>query len=370
MHDKVHDAAPFWHDAMCGQAARGIGTSAAWPSATRRAENAVNAAKRRSDHASRSAACSSKGALMPRCRARLLGTTHVDPQPFVNIVKKTPYRDIRHTLFVSNSVARWTLHKQFGYHVPFPYAHLSREARVWLKIICACLVPEKHVTHVIRERVCIVYALMIGMPINMGVIIKNVLNRERVKKGQNFGFGGLLTRFLSGHDIDEEEADYRPAYDTRGIDVTKTKEPKGINSPVFSVNERNAQIDNMLSLLYAPTLASSSRPSSPISYTSSPKPSNKSLMGPRIVERAVIAASRLRMNGMTEEQLQQLNMDYSEGILASPLQSWAWILEPFDDDVATKDKMTRVDSDIESSDDNEEDSEMGESDLAPTVNEE
>ncbi|MCE3217223.1 hypothetical protein HAX54_011088, partial [Datura stramonium] len=69
------------------------------------------------------------------------------------------------------------------------------------------------------------------MSINVGVIIKNVLKRARVKKGQNFGFGGLLTRFLHGHDIEEEEADYRTAYDPREIDVTKTKEPEGINGP-------------------------------------------------------------------------------------------------------------------------------------------
>ncbi|MCE3051124.1 hypothetical protein HAX54_048948 [Datura stramonium] len=181
---------------------------------------------------------------------RLLGTPHVNPQPFVNIVKKPPYRDFRHMLCGPNSVARWTHHQQFGYHVSLPYAHLSREARVWLKILCACLVPEKHVTHVTRERVCLVYALMIGMPINVGVFIKNVLKRARVKKGQNFGFGSLLTKFLCGHDIEEEEADYRPAYNPRGIDVTKTKEPEDINGPVLSVNERNARIENLLSHLY------------------------------------------------------------------------------------------------------------------------
>ncbi|MCE3050451.1 hypothetical protein HAX54_047226 [Datura stramonium] len=57
------------------------------------------------------------------------------------------------------------------------------------------------------------------------------LGFSKSKKGQNFGFGGLLTRFLCGHDIEEEEADYRTSYDPRGIDVTKMKEPEGINGP-------------------------------------------------------------------------------------------------------------------------------------------
>ncbi|MCD7450373.1 hypothetical protein HAX54_005716, partial [Datura stramonium] len=77
-------------------------------------------------------------------------------------------------------------------------------------------VPGKHVTHVTRERVCIVYALMNGMLINVGVLIKNVLKRESGKEGQNFGFGGLLTQFLWGNNIEDEEAEYRPAYGPRG----------------------------------------------------------------------------------------------------------------------------------------------------------
>ncbi|MCD7458900.1 hypothetical protein HAX54_039572 [Datura stramonium] len=45
-------------------------------------------------------------AFVPISLNRLLGTPHVDPQPFVNIVKKPPYRDIKHTPRGPNSVAR------------------------------------------------------------------------------------------------------------------------------------------------------------------------------------------------------------------------------------------------------------------------
>ncbi|MCD7469733.1 hypothetical protein HAX54_008909 [Datura stramonium] len=44
--------------------------------------------------------------------------------------------------------------------------------------------------------------------------------------------------------------------------------------------------------------------------------------------------------------------------------------DPLDDDVSIEDEMARVDSDIESSDDEEEHSEMGEATLAPTDNKE
>ncbi|MCE3049712.1 hypothetical protein HAX54_045583, partial [Datura stramonium] len=48
----------------------------------------------------------------------------------------------------------------------------------------------------------------------------------------------------------EEEKDYKPVYDPRGIDVSNTKEPEGIHSPGLSINERNAQIGNMLDHMY------------------------------------------------------------------------------------------------------------------------
>ncbi|MCD7456657.1 hypothetical protein HAX54_032603 [Datura stramonium] len=156
----------------------------------------------------------------------------------------------------------------------------------------------------------------------------------RVKKGQNCRFGGLLTRFLPGHDI-EEEADYRPFYDPTGIDVNKTKELEGINGPVLSVNERNALIDNMLSHLYGMQML------------------------------------HLRMNGVTEEQVQQLNMDYSLSEHSRALcRVGPRFEEPLDDYMATKDEIPRVDSGIESSDDEEDDSDMGEATLAPIDNEE
>ncbi|MCD7467891.1 hypothetical protein HAX54_005587 [Datura stramonium] len=158
---------------------------------------------------------------------------------------------------------------------------MSREARVWLKIVCACLLPGKHVTYVTRERVCLFYALMTRMPINV------------------------------------------------------TKEHEGVNGPVLSVNEHNTRIDKMLSHLYSMQIL------------------------------------QLRMNGVTEKQLQQLNMNY-------PLSENSRALcrldpgfeDPIDDDVITEDEMARVHSDIESSDAEEKDSKMGEAALAPTNDEE
>ncbi|MCD7460540.1 hypothetical protein HAX54_043731 [Datura stramonium] len=106
------------------------------------------------------------------------------------------------------------------------------------------------------------------IPINVEEIIKYVLRRERVKKGQRFGFGSLLTQFFRSHQIEEEVVDYRPMYDLKGIDVTKTKDPEGIHGPFLSIGERHVRLNNMLSHLYGMQML------------------------------------QLRMNGVTEEQLQ------------------------------------------------------------------
>ncbi|MCE3216640.1 hypothetical protein HAX54_007290, partial [Datura stramonium] len=104
--------------------------------------------------------------------------------------------------------------------------------------------PRKHITHVTREKVCLVYALMIRIPINVGVLIKNVLKRARVKKGQSFGFGGLLTRFLCGNDIEEEEADYRPFMILREL-IVETEFEEPLDDDVAAEDEI-ARVDSII----------------------------------------------------------------------------------------------------------------------------
>ncbi|MCD7468478.1 hypothetical protein HAX54_006725 [Datura stramonium] len=199
----------------------------------------------------------------------------------------------------------WARHQQDGYHVSFPYAHMSREVGIWLKIIYACLVPGKHVTHFTYERECLFYALMTWMPINVEAIIKDVLRRARVKNGQRFGFGGLLTRFLKGHQIEEKVVYFRPRYDPKRIDVTNTADPEVIHGPVLSI----------------------------------------------------------------KEQLQKLNMEYplSEHSVAL-CRVEPGFDELLDDDDATEEEQVRVDSNLESNNDKD-NSETGEAALGPTDDE-
>ncbi|MCD7465344.1 hypothetical protein HAX54_001070 [Datura stramonium] len=110
----------------------------------------------------------------------------------------------------------------------------------------------RHVTHVTRERVYLMFALLTKRLVSVGVIIKDTLRREMVKKGIIFSFEGLLTQFLREKKINEEVVDYRLRYDPKRLDVTKRKELKGIHGPVLSINKRNAFFDNGLSHLVGP----------------------------------------------------------------------------------------------------------------------
>ncbi|MCD9643153.1 hypothetical protein HAX54_030330 [Datura stramonium] len=102
----------------------------------------------------------------------------------------------------------------------------------------------------------------------------------------------------------EEEVDYSPRHDPKGLDVTKTKEHEGLDGLVLSISEYNACIDNILSHMYD------------------------------------IQMLHLRMSEVIEELLKQLNIDY-------PLSEHSRALcrvrpnfeESFDDDDANDDEQ-------------------------------
>ncbi|KAH0712096.1 hypothetical protein KY289_008055 [Solanum tuberosum] len=124
---------------------------------------------------------------------------------------KPPYRDIRHTLFGVESMARWERCKDTGKHNTLHFANFNQVARVWLKIVCRVLLPTKHLTEVARDRVVLVYMLMKGMPINVGGIEEEVVDLT-------IAFHPYLTGKL--------------------VDVTRTKALDTSHGPVLSAQER------------------------------------------------------------------------------------------------------------------------------------
>ncbi|KAH0748141.1 hypothetical protein KY290_027373 [Solanum tuberosum] len=102
----------------------------------------------------------------------LLGIPNCDPDVFNDLKDKPSYRDIRHTLCGVDSNARWERSKDTGRHNTLHFASFNQVAKVWLKIVCSVFLLAKHLTDVTKDRVVLVYMLMKGMPINVGVILR------------------------------------------------------------------------------------------------------------------------------------------------------------------------------------------------------
>jgi len=131
--------------------------------------------------------------LTPSAINQLLGTADSPSDVLTAINISPPNQQIRHALSGAQSTAKWIRHGHRGYHQSYPYAHMNREARVWLKMVMNCLIPGLHFTEVTRDRVCLVYALMKDLPINVGAVLKSAMRKARVHRGRRYAFGGLIT---------------------------------------------------------------------------------------------------------------------------------------------------------------------------------
>uniref|UniRef100_M1DIP7 Putative plant transposon protein domain-containing protein n=1 Tax=Solanum tuberosum TaxID=4113 RepID=M1DIP7_SOLTU len=125
--------------------------------------------------------------LTPSAINQILGTADAPSDVLTGININPPYQQIRHALCGEQSTAKWIRHGHRGYHQSYPYAHINREARVWLKIVMNCLIPGLHFTDVTRDRVCLVYALIKDLPINVGAVLKSSMRKARVHRGRRNG---------------------------------------------------------------------------------------------------------------------------------------------------------------------------------------
>lgn len=65
--------------------------------------------------------------------------------------------------------------------------------------------------------------MVLKLKINIEAVIKHVMKKARNHHDRRYGFGGLLTRFLRWHGIEEEALDFNPLLEMRPVDVTKMR---------------------------------------------------------------------------------------------------------------------------------------------------
>ncbi|KAK4724170.1 hypothetical protein R3W88_026949 [Solanum pinnatisectum] len=158
--------------------------------------------------------------LTPSMINQVLGTSEAPSDILIGLNISPPYQQIRHILCGMQPTF-------------YPYAHMNRESWVWLKLVMNCLIQGLHFTKVTRDRVCLVYALMKDLPINMA----------QVHQGRRYAFGGLITNLCRQAGVPEESVDYMAPLFTTPLHVTKTKGPKNFHGPTLTTTECSRRDD-------------------------------------------------------------------------------------------------------------------------------
>ncbi|KAG5611121.1 hypothetical protein H5410_022402 [Solanum commersonii] len=166
--------------------------------------------------------------LIPSTINQILGTANAPSDVLTGLNINPPYQQIRHTLCGAQSTTKFIRHGHRGYHQSYPYAHMNREARVWLKIVMNCFIPGLHYTEVTRDRICLVYALMKNVPINIRAVLKLVMRKARTSRRAG---------------VPDESVDYMAPLFTAPLDVTKTKGPENMHGSTLTTAERNRKDD-------------------------------------------------------------------------------------------------------------------------------
>ncbi|KAG5571568.1 hypothetical protein H5410_061334 [Solanum commersonii] len=173
----------------------------------------------------------------------ILGTPQdTDPSP--------PYQAICHMLCGPQSMAQWTKHSGKTYHQSLPYAHMP-ETRVWLKVVMKCLIMGLHYTDITCDRVCLVYALMTGMELNIGAIIKSSIRKARVHKGDRYAFGGLITKMCRAEGVPEKNVNYMAPLYPAPVDITRTKGPDTEFGPTLTTSEHHRRDEFIMPRMYS-----------------------------------------------------------------------------------------------------------------------
>ncbi|KAG5604798.1 hypothetical protein H5410_026290 [Solanum commersonii] len=126
------------------------------------------------------------------------------------------------------------------------YANWAPEARSHF-----VTVRGLHYTDITRGRVCLVYALLTGMELNIGVIMKSSMRKTRVHKGHMYAFdGGLITKMFRVAGVLGENVDYMaPLYPTP-VDITRSKGPDIDFGPTIITVERHRRDELIMARMH------------------------------------------------------------------------------------------------------------------------
>nr|XP_033509279.1 uncharacterized protein LOC104086155 [Nicotiana tomentosiformis] len=141
-------------------------------------------------------------------------------------IKSPSYMEICYTLCGVDSNAKWT-RKQGDIHLHMVHSDFNKTAKVWLNFVQAGLMLVEYNSDCTRVRVCVIFFLMTGRPINVGEIMLGEMARTRFGRHiRRFFFGNLLTQYMLFREVPEYLGYDKVVEAPKGLlDITSLLEP-------------------------------------------------------------------------------------------------------------------------------------------------
>ena len=152
---------------------------------------------------------------------------HVPSEPFDRLYKHPDYYEVIRVL--TNGRGGWKLNSE-GHAIHFKAKHLTYMPKVWHHFIKSCLIPTTNVCEVIAKRALINYAIIQGIPFDVGQVIEDAILHNQDAK-MNFGHPFLIYGLCKRAEVplDDNEAWLHPI---KAISVKRDKpgvpRPEGV----------------------------------------------------------------------------------------------------------------------------------------------
>ncbi|KAK4373158.1 hypothetical protein RND71_008542 [Anisodus tanguticus] len=126
-----------------------------------------------------------------------LGIPNHPIHPLKDFIYMPDYKAIRDTFCVSGFKATWARHPgKYRRNKSLRMGNFTQKARVWLRLLNYRIMPFDHYTDVSKERVYIVYFIMMGQPVNIGYWMLQEMIKVLKFKSKRLSFGNTLTAYL------------------------------------------------------------------------------------------------------------------------------------------------------------------------------
>ncbi|OIT02946.1 hypothetical protein A4A49_22426 [Nicotiana attenuata] len=181
---------------------------------------------------------------------RIMGFTEHSHKLFQRFLRRPNYPAIRRLLCGTDSSTAWARDAN-EFHKDMKKITFQRPARVVLRLINAKITPTQSDTDVPRLKVCLIYALLTRMWVDLRKLMLEHMARVRPLGARRLYYSSMITRLLRAHYVEEEfhyDRTIPVTYPIKAYDVTSVIDP-----PATAVNSdlRLVRVEETLQLLFA-----------------------------------------------------------------------------------------------------------------------